>query len=363
MKTIEKYVFQSFLTAFVLAWLVLSFVLTIGLLVKIAQYVVKGVSLQTIGHFMMIGFPNTLWLTLPLSLLVSALLVFSRLSADSEISAMRACGINLLSVMKYPLLFGVCCTLLCCYVNNEIVPRAHKMQNNLKSLITVDAGLKVLEPGRNITDFPKVNLYFTRKEGNWIYDLRANDFSDERFTREIKADKALISTSENDIILDMYNVSIDPIDAERSGRATMGRFTHILRDAMKQPQYTEKEKDFRFRRMVESIGMLKANTLNLPEDRRQMYLSICRTLFQERFAKAFACICFVLVGLPLGIKAHRKDSTIGMAISLIVAMSFYLILIGANELQKSPAYYSHLLVWVPVAICLVLAAVLIPKNL
>ena len=363
MKTIEKYVFQSFLTAFFLTWLVLSFVLTIGLLVKIARLVVQGVSVQTIGQFMMIGFPETLTFTLPLSLLVSSLLVFGRLSADSEIAAMRACGINLLSIMKYPLIFAACCTLLGFYVNNEIVPRANKMVNNMKSLITVDTGLKLLEPGRVINEFPQIKLYFTRKEGNWIYGLRANDFTDPKVSRQITADKALISTNGNDIVLDMYNVSIDPIDADRPGRATMGRFTHTIRDAMKPLPVADKEKHFTFKEMRGAFKTLRENTLDLPEPVRQKYLSICRTLFQKRFAEAFACICFVLVGVPLGIKAHRKDSTIGMAISLIVAMSHYLMIIAANELQKSPAFYPHLLMWLSAVLCFALAAVLIPRNL
>jgi len=363
MKTIEKYVFQSFLTAFFLTWLVLSFVLTIGLLVQIAQFVVKGVSVQVIGQFMMVGFPKTLTFTLPLSLLVSALLVFSRLSADSEISAMRACGINLLTIMKYPLIFAACCTLLGFYVNNEIAPRAHLMSNNMKSLISLDTGLKLLEPGRVIDEFGKVTLYFTRKEGNWIYDLRANDFSDPRVTREITADKALISTNGNDIVLEMYNVTIDPIDADRPGRATMGRFTHTIRDAMVPQQVIAKEKDLTFMEMRKAIRDLRGNTFEMSEKYRKIRLSICETLFQKRFAEAFACICFVLVGVPLGIKAHRKDSTIGMAISLIVALSHYLMIIAANELQKSPAYYPHLLMWLSAVLCLALAAVLIPRNL
>ena len=363
MKTIEKYVFQSFLTAFFLAWLVLSFVLTIGLVVRIARLVVQGVSLQAIWQFMMIGFPETLKFTLPLSLLVSALLVFSRLSADSEIAAMRACGINLLRIMKYPLLFAVGCTLLGFYVHNEIEPRAHEMRNNLKSLLTVDTGLKLLEPGRIIDEFPQVKLYFTQKEGNWIYDLRANDFSDPNISREIMADKALISTSGNDIVLDMYNVSIDPVDANNPGRATMGRFTHVIHDAMKPPNIVRKEKDWGFFEMRNAIHVLRENTLDLPEDVRRVRLSICQTLFQKRFAEAFACICFVLVGVPLGIKAHRKDSTIGMGIGLVVALSYYLIIIAANELQKVPAFYPHILIWLSAAVCFVLAAVLIPRNL
>lgn len=363
MKTIEKYVFQSFLTAFTLAWLVLSFVLTIGLLVKIAEAIVKGVSAHYIGQFMLISFPETLKFTIPLSLLVSALLVFSRLSADSEIAAMRACGINLLSVMKYPLLFGVCCTLLGFYVNNEIEPRAHEVRNNLTSMLSVDTGLQLLEPGHFIDVSDKATLYFTRREGNWLYDLLAYDFSREGVSREIKATKALISTNGSNIVFELYGVRIDPIDVDKPGVATMGRFTYEIPNTLKEHPYVRKEKDLNFAEMRQAIRDLRNNVRGMPEEYRRSRLSICLTLLQKRFVEAFAAICFVLIGMPLGIKAQRKDSTIGMAISLAVALSYYLIILLLNELQKSSQFYPYALIWMPAALCAALAAVLIPRNL
>ena len=370
MKIIERYVFHSFLVAFALAWLVLSFVLTIGLLVQIARYIMEGVPTETILLFMKIVFPETLTYTLPLSLLVSVLLVFSRLSADSEIAAMRACGINLLGIMKYPILFAACCTLLGIYVNNEIVPRAHTMKNNIKAMISVDTALKLLEPGRNIDEFDGVSLFFERKEGNWIYGLRATEYLKD-VTRDIRADKALITSQENNIVLEMYNVQVEPIDKDRPGIATFGRFTHTIPDTRTKREVVIKEKDYRFRELRAAIHDWRTKTMEgVPpesapkwERNRKSRLSICTTLFQKRFSEAFASICFVLIGVPLGIRAHRKDSTLGMGISLVVALSYYLIIIFANELQKNPAFYPHLLVWLPVAICGVLAAVLIPRNL
>ena len=45
MRTIDKYVFGSFLTSFFLAFVVLSFVLTIGLMVQIVSYILDGIPL------------------------------------------------------------------------------------------------------------------------------------------------------------------------------------------------------------------------------------------------------------------------------------------------------------------------------
>ena len=92
MKTIERYVFGSLLSSFLLAFMVLSFVLTIGLLVQIVDLMMDGVPMSLVGEFCAVSLPETLQWSMPLALLVSSVLVFSRMSADSEIAAMRAHG-------------------------------------------------------------------------------------------------------------------------------------------------------------------------------------------------------------------------------------------------------------------------------
>jgi lipopolysaccharide export system permease protein len=96
---------------------------------------------------------------------------------------------------------------------------------------------------------------------------------------------------------------------------------------------------------------------------RSTSLSVCLTEYQKRLVYAFASICFVLIGVPLGIRTQRKESTIGMAVCLVVGLSYYLCVILADALDKFPLCYPYLVIWIPVACCGVLAAILIPKNL
>lgn len=363
MKIIERYVFQSYLTAFSLAWLVLSFVLTIGLLVRITRLLIEGLPIRAVGLFLLVGLPETLTLTVPIALLVSALLVFSRLSADSEIAAMRSCGVNLVSVMRWPMVFAALCTLLGFYINNEIVPRSHEVRRNLNSLVSVDVGLDLLEPGRMIDDFPNLKVFFEKKEGNWLNDLRVFDYSQKGVTREICADKALVSTNGADIVLDMYKVRVDPIEAGRPGVAVADRFQHVIPNALKRRSYTRKEKDFRFFELGQAIAKLRVNPDGLPRAMQRKLMSIYRTEFQLRLVYAFGSVCFVLIGVPLGIRSHRKESTVGMAISLVVALAYYLCVILIHSLDRFDWAHPYVLIWAPVAVCGALAAFLIPKNL
>jgi lipopolysaccharide export system permease protein len=363
MKIIERYVLQSFLSAFALAWLVLSFVLTIGLLVRITRLLIEGLPMKAVGLFLLVGMPETLTLTVPLALLVSALLVFGRLSADSEIAAMRACGVNLVHIMKWPVVFAAFCTLLGFYVNNEIVPRSHEVRRNLKAMISVDVGLELLEPGRIIDDFPSVKLFFERKTGNWLNDVVIFDYSSTNVTREIRAEKALVATNGADIVLDLYKVRVDPIDAAHPGVAVADRFQHVIPEAMQKRTIVRKEKDFRFNELRESIRYLRQNPKGWPRAGVRKLLSVNRTEFQLRLVYACASVCFVLIGVPLGIRSHRKESTVGMAISLVVSMAYYLCVILIHSLDKYDWAQPYVLIWIPVAACAALAAYLIPKNL
>ena len=309
---------------------------------------------------------------------------------------MRACGVNLLTVTRWPLLFAVVCTALGVFVNNEIVPRGHQVRRDLTRRISVGAGLELLEPGRVIDDFPKVKIYFEEKEGNWLKDLIVLDFSNPKVDRMVTAAKALVTSEGRDVVLDLHGMTVDPLDERNPGMARAARFQYRVKDALKDRTYKRKVKDFRFLEMMDQIREAKSDVKN-PEvaaarkakerlekadgrDRTEKKdsvakelklgkkvfkrrLSELRTEFQKRMVFAFASICFVLVGIPLGIRAQRKESSIGMAIALVVALGYYLVVILMTSMDKSYAVRPDLLIWLPVVLCAALASYLIPKNL
>lgn len=368
MKTIDKYIFSSFFTSFLLAFLVLSFVLTIGLLVQIVGFILDGLPMSLVGKFAAISFPETLQWTIPLSLLVSSVLVFSRLSADSEIAAMRACGLNLFSVMKWPVFFAFACTVMGMWINNEIVPRGHLIRRQLTSEISVGDAFELIQPGVKMTEFPNIALYVGRKEGRWLYDITATDTSDTNVVRTIRAQKALALGEGDNMALDLYGVKVDPIEANKAGMAS-GAYVHYPIQ-VKRKQYIKKMKDFRFLELREKIreGEKFLETIKTPEMASSLkghkeYLSKLKVELSKRFVFAMASICFVLVGIPLGIRSHRKESTIGMAISLVIAMGFYLVVMLMLSLQKTYVIYPEILIWFSPAVCFILSVWLVKRNL
>ena len=47
----------------------------------------------------------------------------------------------------------------------------------------------------------------------------------------------------------------------------------------------------------------------------------------KRFSFPFACVAFAIIGVPLGVTAHRRETSIGFAMGLIVATTYFLFVI------------------------------------
>jgi lipopolysaccharide export system permease protein len=382
-KTLERYVFGAFLSSFLLAFLVLSFVLTIGLLVQIVGYILDGIPMELVGRFAIVSFPETMQWTIPIGLLVASILVFSRLSADSEIAAMRACGVNLLTVMRWPLLFAAICSLAGLYINNEIVPRGHEVRRNLAKRLSVGAGLELLEPGRTITDFPKVKIHFNEKKDGKLLGLTVLDYTNPHSVGKISVATAEVAQVGRDLVLRMRDITGEPTDAEDFRRLAADVWEYRIKDALKDDMYKRREKDFTLLPRMTEDGVVRSEMLHAIGEAKQEVkaasagesdgkdkrkkarrkLSDLKTEFMKRWVSAFASICFVLVGVPLGIRAQRRESTVGMAIALVVALSYNLLELLMTNLSKNYAVHPEVLIWLPVALCVALAARLIPKNL
>ncbi len=383
MKTLERYVFGAFLSSFLLSFLVLSFVLTIGLLVQIVGYILDGIPMELVGRFAIVSFPETMQWTIPIGLLVASILVFSRLSADSEIAAMRACGVNLLTVMRWPLLFAAICSLAGLFINNEIVPRGHEVRRNLAKRLSIGAGLELLEPGRTITDFPKVKIHFNEKKDGKLLGLTVLDYTNPHSVGKITVATAEVAQVGRDLVLRMRDITGEPTDAEDFRRLAADVWEYRIKDALKDDTYKRREKDFTLLPRMTEDGVVRSEMLHAIGEARQEVkaagasepdgkekrrkarrkLSDLKTEFMKRWVSAFASICFVLVGVPLGIRAQRRESTVGMAIALAVALSYNLLELLMTNLSKNYAVHPEVLIWLPVALCVALAARLIPKNL
>jgi lipopolysaccharide export system permease protein len=83
-----------------------------------------------------------------------------------------------------------------------------------------------------------------------------------------------------------------------------------------------------------------------------------RTEVSKRFSNAMAVFTFVLVGIPLAITAQRKETSVGIALSLIVAFSYFIIIVLTDNVKHKPDLHPEYLIWLPNLVYLTLGGTL-----
>jgi lipopolysaccharide export system permease protein len=60
-----------------------------------------------------------------------------------------------------------------------------------------------------------------------------------------------------------------------------------------------------------------------------------------------ACVSFVLIGIPLGLKTSRRETSVGIAVSLALAFAYYFLVIVANACKDRPQLFPEAILWSP----------------
>jgi lipopolysaccharide export system permease protein len=98
----------------------------------------------------------------------------------------------------------------------------------------------------------------------------------------------------------------------------------------------------------------RPNELTLDELRDALDLNKSRaddsayeTEVSKRFSNAMAVFTFVLVGIPLAITAQRRETSVGIALSLVVAFSYFIIIVITDNVKHKPNLHPEILIWLP----------------
>ena len=375
MKTLHRYLTLQVVASLTLTVAVFTFVLLLGNILKeILQLLINGrVDLIIVAKAIGLLIPFVLVFALPIGFITATLLVFGRFSADQELTAARASGVSLLSLATPVLLLSVACCGLCAWINMDLGPRSRAAYTDLLFEARSELALSQLPERQMIYDFPGYTLYIDKNHNGNLQNVLI--YSN---TLTIMADTARIGPIvSNQFILDLTNATIvmSPPDGglrstflpwqERTIGLNRGA-NKVFKPRISDMSFTQLQAELRDReRMLAALPGPTNMTAsargawNMQVKTAEKLVQQARSQMHQELAFSFACFGFALVGIPLGIRVHRRETNIGVAMALILVLVYYSFVFLANSLSGRPELLPHLIFWIPNFIFQAVGAVLL----
>jgi lipopolysaccharide export system permease protein len=251
------------------------------------------------------------------------------------------------------------CTAICLWLNVQVAPAAQeKLRSTIFDLATRDP-MALFGSDQVIDEFPGRKIYVGKKEGNKLENITV--FELDRSAMPIKVTYARSGLLEADlankrILMHLYDARYQQRDEKnpsdlRKIRDGINMVEGTLPISLDDLYERQKKRPSRSALSIEQlIEQLKS------ENTRER--SASRTEINKRFSFPFSCLAFAVIGVPLGVTAHRRETSVGFAMGLMVAISYFLFVIIADTLRSNPHVHPELLVWFPNVLFLVLGAFL-----
>jgi lipopolysaccharide export system permease protein len=347
-KIINRYIFKEITFPFVIILFVLTFVLLMGKILQIMDLMVnKGVSSFAIAKLIVFLLPSFMMFTIPIALLIAILIAMGRLSADNEITVLRASGVSLIQ-LYYPVAIASLITFaFTIVIGYFLVPQSNFATKRLLfDIAQQNASIGIKEKVFN-ADFKGMVLYAEKIpiDGDHMEGviISYNRLADEPNT--IVARKAfLVSDPESlTVKLRLENGAIHTVSSDFKNYRKIDFKTYDINLDLSNAiaSVSEASKSSADMTMSELLKKLKKPGLDKTEI-RELAIEV-----HKKFSIPLSCIFFALLALPLGIKSHRAVKSRGFAVGIIVVSLYYLFRIGGEALVETGRLTPEVGVWTP----------------
>lgn len=361
MKLIDRFISRELIVNVLFSIAVLSLVLVVGNIFRklLPLLVNHDVPVEYLLSFIAYILPFSLIFTIPWGLLTAILLVFGRLSADNELIALRSNGVSITRICLPLAGIAIGCSAICFWLNVQAAPAAQeKLRSTIYDLATRNP-MALFGSDQVIDQFPGRKIYVGKKDGSDLENIIV--FETNKDSVPVKVTFARTGRLEADlenkrILMHLYNARYQQRDENapfdlRKIHDGISMVEGTLPISLEELYQREKKRPSRSALSIEQLlDQLKTGN---PRER-----SSSRTEINKRFSFPFACLAFAVIGVPLGVTAHRRETSIGFAMGLIVATTYFLFVILGDTLRGNPKMHPELLVWFPNVLFLILGALL-----
>jgi lipopolysaccharide export system permease protein len=322
--------------------------------------------------------PSTLPYTIPATTLFATSVVYGRLAADNEVLAIKSSGVNVLHVVKPGILLGLIMSLVTTGLYYRIIPYSHHL---LRAMVFADAEAllySLLEKNRmvkhpsmpyemyvkGVQGKKLINPVFKRKGQHGIPDVVANareaDLRVDMRKKEVYLHMRFGVASHDDGSRAYFEDRIWEVPLPPGfGQDNQNRPRDMTWQQIRSKRKEVREKIAALEVKIaageekapgegegEGTDALHVMNLRLQLKTRQQLLNHLYVEQLMRPALSMGCLCFVLVGCPVGIWFSRSDylSAFITCFLPIVVLYYPLMLCGTN-MAKDGRYNQVVMIW------------------
>jgi lipopolysaccharide export system permease protein len=330
----------------------------------LAKLLTGQIQFFAFGRLVLLLVPFALSYALPLGMLTGCLLTLGRLSSDSEITAMRAAGLSLPRIARPALLLGILGVAIGLRVNFESMPWSKSQYERELAVAVRSNPFSFIKQKTFIREFPGYVIYIGVKESGskdgsavrdvWIWFLD----SERKVYRFVRAESGRVDYDEkaNEFILTLSRAQ----GGEHNRRAPED-FSESLPTQSAQEvdplhlslaryfgsgTFHQKPQWMTYGELVAERERLEREPVKAGDERAHARAVMAVTLtIQDKINWALAIFSFTLVGIPLGIKVSRRETSANLGVAVLLALAYYLFVVIVGWLN--PEYHPEILLWIP----------------
>ena len=321
MRVLDRYLARGFLAPFFYCLAVFSILfIVIDYFNNLDDFLRNNAAFKVVLSYYMSLFPVLVIQVVPIAALVAMLFLLSMLNKNNELIAMKASGINTLSIITPFLFIGLVCSFAVMLVNETVIPNAILTSTSIKDGL-IHSGKTKLEQRaiKNVTLAADSRMIFAREYEvvtQTLYDVDIEDVSSRHYKIKIKARRAVYEDGQwqlYDALKQRLNVRGEivgqPVYSPRLVMELNVKPEQFIHEASQVEFMSAKE-------LKEYIGNFRGSASKRLADK--LWVD-----FHNKIAIPFITLIMILIGAPLAMRTERGTVMLGIGTSLIVVFLYY----------------------------------------
>ena len=369
---LHRYILKEVLVATLLAMGLFVFVLLMGNLLRdVASLLAAGkLGIWVFLKLLALLIPYVASYALPLGVLTGTLISLGRLSSQQEITAMKSAGMSLYQIASPVFLISFVGMVIGVLVNLEYAPQSRIAYKRMMISTVSKNPAEFIEERRFVHEFPGLVIYMGDKDGSvmkdfWIWQL--DEQQRVKLFLRAREGKLNFDRKRNSLILVLKDATAEKRNDDDpetfTGDALRSIFFGELPLELPMNKLFGEKNKKRLRTKDMTFAQLMRTRKAAMDEEKDEGISKMRMKIQmhiqKNFAMAFSVFSLAIFGVPLAIRVGRKENYANLAIALVIALTYYFLIIVISWFEGNRSLRPDLLVWIPNIIFQVLGFIMI----